>query len=266
MLKTLLAPSELIFRAWKAFPVGSYELRLRYDVFPRPWYAYCMYQAARLAAALSIDRISIIEFGVAGGNGLLAVERLAGEIEQIFPVTIETYGFDTGRGLPSPLDYRDCPSIWREGFFEMDVAALESRLKRSRLVLGDVRDTVPKFLADDHARVGAILVDLDYYSSTASALRLLQGSYERLLPRVFCYMDDVFSSDFGILCDGVGQLLAIREYNASANDRQLAPIAGFTHSRLRSAPWNEKIYVHHAFHHPSYCTYIYPDKNRQLDL
>lgn len=37
----------------------------------RPNYAYCTYHAADLARRLGIPRISVIEFGVAGGNGLL---------------------------------------------------------------------------------------------------------------------------------------------------------------------------------------------------
>ena len=35
----------------------------------RPNYAYCMLHAARLAQKLGLDRISALEFGVAGGNG-----------------------------------------------------------------------------------------------------------------------------------------------------------------------------------------------------
>jgi len=43
----------------------------------RPNYAFLVYQAARLAAQLGQPRVSILEFGVAGGEGLLALEHHA---------------------------------------------------------------------------------------------------------------------------------------------------------------------------------------------
>ncbi|MHC4129678.1 MAG: hypothetical protein ACYSUA_16250, partial [Planctomycetota bacterium] len=41
-------------------------------------------------------RISALEFGVAGGNGLLALERAAMRLAEIFGVEIDVYGFDSG--------------------------------------------------------------------------------------------------------------------------------------------------------------------------
>ena len=41
----------------------------------RPWYDYNIYQAANLARKLSIPKISVIEFGVSAGNGLLNIEK-----------------------------------------------------------------------------------------------------------------------------------------------------------------------------------------------
>src|SRR6187549_2659720 len=40
-----------------------------------PQYTWGVLQAAHLATTLGIRRISVIEFGVAGGNGLVALER-----------------------------------------------------------------------------------------------------------------------------------------------------------------------------------------------
>lgn len=53
-----------------------------------------------------MSKISAIEFGVDGGNGLLAMENIAQEVEKEVPVEFEIYGFDTGSGLPEPIDYR----------------------------------------------------------------------------------------------------------------------------------------------------------------
>lgn len=267
-LRFLLNPSNLFFKAWQAMPVGSYKLRLDYDVFPRPHYAFCTYHAARLADLLGIERISLVEFGVAGGNGLVELERLAELVEQEFKVRIDIYGFDSGMGLPAPQDYRDLPYVWQEGFFKMDVDSLKSRLKRSKLILGDVKDTVPTFFEEHSpAPIAATFHDLDYYSSTRDALRIHEGDSKWLLPRIYCYCDDVYSSEMGgILCDRVGQLCAINEYNEQSPARILAPIAGFPQSRRRPATWNEKIYVHHDFDHPQYNTYVHPNRDRQLQL
>jgi hypothetical protein len=47
----------------------------------RPNYTWAMLQAGYLAKALGMPRISAIEFGVAGGNGLLALESAAELVE-----------------------------------------------------------------------------------------------------------------------------------------------------------------------------------------
>src|SRR5262245_13456792 len=113
MFPFILNPASLLLGAWRACPVGSFRTRLDYDIFPRPHYTYCLFQAALLAQRLGIERISVIEFGVAGGNGLLELERIAAQVEANLNTRIEIWGFDTGAGLPKPLDYRDIPYIWQ---------------------------------------------------------------------------------------------------------------------------------------------------------
>ncbi|MCA9299165.1 MAG: hypothetical protein KDA28_08875 [Phycisphaerales bacterium] len=268
LLRFINRPQQLVFKTWAKFPVGSFERRLAWDIFPRPHYAYCTYHAARLAERLGIERISVIEFGVAGGNGLVELERMAEAVEQEFKTKIDVYGFDTGLGLPPPLDYRDLPYIWQEGHFKMDIEALKARLSRANLVFGDVKDTVPTF-CEKHkpAPIGAVFMDLDYYSATIDGLEIFETPSEYALPRVFCYFDDVGSAEGGgIMCDKVGQLLAIDEYNDRNDRRHLARIGGFEHTRNRKASWNDKIFVHHAFDHPHYDTYIHRSANRQLQL
>ena len=121
----------------------SYEKLCEEGVPNRPHYGFCAYHACRLATKLGHDSVSLIEFGVASGNGLVNLEMHAEELEERFDIHVEVYGFDTGEGLPEPRDYRDCPYLWKGGHFEMDIEALESRIQRSELVLGDVKDTVP---------------------------------------------------------------------------------------------------------------------------
>ena len=268
LINAVMKPQNIFFKTWKKFPVGDFRLRLDYDIFPRPHYAFCVYHAARQAHALGLDRISVMEFGVAGGNGLIELERLAMAVEQEFPVAIDVYGFDTGTGLPAPVDYRDLPYIWREGFFAMDENALRGRLGRARLVLGDVKETVPDFFnAHGAAPLGAAFFDLDFWSSTNDALGIFDADEDKRLPRALCYFDDVLSAEGGgWMNEYIGQLASIRDYNESHQQKKISKIEGFDIQRRMPAPWNSKIYVHHDFQHAKYNTYIHADKDRQLGI
>jgi hypothetical protein len=246
----------------------SFQTKLDLDLLERPHYAYCLANAARLAKALKIPAISALEFGVAGGAGLIALEDLAAPIEDLYGVRIQVWGFDTGEGLPPPVDYRDLPYVWQEGFFRMDQEELRRRLSRAQLVLGDVRETVPTFLEKYRpAPIGAVFCDLDYWSSTRDSLAIFQGDQNSMLPRVFCYFDDIVSVEgVAYYCEDVGQLRAIRDYNEVSEMRKLRQIAGLTSIRQVKALWNSKIYVHHAFDHLSYCTYVQHQPDMQLEL
>ena len=112
----------------------------------RPHYLWGVLQGMNLARVLGIHRISIAEFGVAGGNGLVALEEIVERLELIFGVQVDIYGFDTGGGLPKPKDYRDIPNTYAEGQFVMDIDRLRKRLKKSQLKLGLVEQTIDDFI------------------------------------------------------------------------------------------------------------------------
>ena len=235
----------------------------------RPNYTWPVVQAAHLAKALGHSRISVIEFGVAGGNGLLALERAAEIIESLFDVSIEVYGFDSGHGLPKAVDYRDLPHLWKESFYKMDTQKLKKRLRRSRLLIGPVDETVSQFLASKPAPVGFVSFDLDYYSSTTQAFKLLVAEHSRLMPRIHCYFDDVMGLPYS---EFTGERLAIREFNDRHQFRKIAPIQGLHYSlpvQYRHEPWPEQMYLCHLFDHPMYTHYDGTHKDRQstqLDL
>jgi len=71
----------------------------------RPQYIYGVLQGAALAKVLGMQQISVIEFGVGGGAGLLALEHTAERCEDLVGIDIDVYGFDTGTGQPRPQDY-----------------------------------------------------------------------------------------------------------------------------------------------------------------
>jgi hypothetical protein len=220
----------------------------------RPQYLWPVLQAARSAANLGIERLSVVEFGVAGGNGLLALEAAAEAAEAMMPVRIDVFGFDTGAGMPEPVDHRDIPWAIEAGYFAMDEPALRARLRRAQLELGPVRDTVAEWLEAEHAPIGFASFDLDYYSSTVDALGALLGPTNTLLPRVTCYFDDILGfgwSDFN------GARAAIIEFNETNDRRKLGQVHGLRYvlpaSELDLA-WPEKIFVLHAFDHELYNT------------
>jgi hypothetical protein len=218
----------------------------------RAWYTWGVLQGARLAKVLGIDHVSVIEFGVAGGNGLVSLERIAEKVGGVFGVTIDAYGFDSGGGLPKPQDYRDCPNLFSPGHYPMDEEKLRKRLHSARLVLGLVEDTVSEFIASRPAPVAFISFDLDYYSSTMQAFKLLEAAPALLLPRVYCYFDDIMGFTYS---DYNGERLAIMEFNASHGSRKISPIYGLKY--FLSAPhaqsdWAEMFYMVHIFDHELY--------------
>src|ERR1700722_8139524 len=65
----------------------------------RPQFAWGIAFASALTRALGHDKVACIEFGVAGGRGLVAMQNIADAISKTTGVSVELYGFDTGSGL-----------------------------------------------------------------------------------------------------------------------------------------------------------------------
>jgi hypothetical protein len=257
VLRVLFQPGRVAHRIMRALPFGSFSTRCFLDLYPRPHYAYGVQQGALLAKALGIPRISVIEFGVAGGNGLIELEKVAAAASAAIGVGIDVYGFDRGEGLPNAPDYRDLPYTWQKGFFKMDVPALKARLTTAQLVLGDIGDTLPKFLSrGDIAPVGFIADDLDYYSSTVDCLKIFDAEDEKLLPRVLCYFDDIVGEEHVLQNDEVGELLAVREFNEAHANTKIKPINGLATKRAVPAAWTESMFAMHRFNHKLYNRYV----------
>jgi hypothetical protein len=224
------------------------------------WGTLC---AAAVAAALGYERISVIEFGVAGGNGLVALESCARQASELAGVAIDTYGFDTGTGLPKPTDYRDLPQLWSEGFFAMDADRLRSRLTDAHLVLGPVADTVGEFIAGSPAPIGFVSFDLDMYSSTMDAFAVFEDSPEVVMPRVVCYFDDIAGFSHG---DFTGERLAITDFNQRHELRKISQIYGLRHVMDLDQWWTEQMYMAHFFDHPRYNEFDGSNRIRELPL
>jgi hypothetical protein len=221
----------------------------------RPHYLWGALQGTNLAKVLGLPRISLIEFGVAGGNGLVALERIAKKLETIFTIGVDIYGFDAVSGMPKSKDHRDLPNLWCEGSYPMDVARLRQRLNSANLVLGMVEETVPQFIAAKPAPIAFIAFDLCFYSSTMSAFKTFAASQDALLPRIHCFFRNILGRTFG---DHNGERLAISDFNASHDLRKISKIYGLQYylpQFLARQRWMDQFYMAHIFDHEMYGVY-----------
>jgi hypothetical protein len=192
---------------------SSARIRSRWGVSAKAAYLLGVLTGADLAFAQEVREISVIEFGVATGRGLLTLQKEAAAVEKETGVAIKVYGFDSGAsGTPELIgDYRDHPDATRPGDFPMDEAALRARLSsRTTLILGDVAETVPNFFEKyNPPPVGFVSIDIDSYSAARHALKIFALPDKRMLRQVplFLGLENVWNHKFA------GELLAIREFN-----------------------------------------------------
>lgn len=242
---------------------------------PKMNYAIMLYAGAIQAKNLGYKAISAIEFGVAGGNGLLAMQFHAREISRLIGIEIQVYGFDTGSGLPTyDVNYLDMPFHWKQGLFEMDFSDLEKKLETTKLVIGKIEDTLPSFFdIYNSAPVGVIAVDVDLYTATLPILSMMEnGKTECFTPRIYMYFDDIFS---GYEC--LGENVAIKEFNERNKGRMnICPEgknSGLSWELFhginyhKQGQYDNNIKICHMFHHPDYNKFIrtapsnYPIRN-----
>jgi hypothetical protein len=207
-------PFRLIARYILKLTATKASTRALWEISARPHYLMGILAAAEQAQRQGVKEISVIEFGVAGGNGLVVMQEEAEAVELETGIRIKVFGFDMGAaGLPEFIgDYRDHPDIWQPGDYPMDEAKLRARLsERTTLVLGNVAQTVQSFFEKNKPPpIGFISIDVDIYSSSRDALNVLLVPSASMLWHVPIYFDDIefiFNHRFA------GELLAIDEFN-----------------------------------------------------
>jgi hypothetical protein len=244
--------------AWRKMPLGSVHTRTSYDIWNKPPYAFGVYSAAALAKKLGIKAISVVEFGVAGGDGLVILEEYSRLIGSSFDLHISVYGFDSGAGMPKPSDYRDLPYVWDEGYYAANPADVRKRLKDARLIVGNVETTLDDFLRSGIPPVGFISFDLDYYSSTMQAFKVFDGNESTRLPRVFCYFDDIIWPERACFNEFTGECGALNQFNSENDKRKIAKWLHLSWTRPFAAAWNDEMYVFHDFCHKDYNANVSP--------
>jgi hypothetical protein len=230
---------------------GDFRQKESFGLIPRANYAYGMLRAADLARFLGKKAVTVCEFGVATGDGLMNMVELAGIIRQETGVEIRVVGLDTGEGLPTIVDYRDHPELWSEGDFAMtNKDELKKRVGgRAELIFGDIKDTVDGFRnsLDESAPLGFVSIDVDIYSGTKSALQALLGRAEQYTPAISVYCDDVRFFFANRWC---GELRAIDEFNEENEMRKIDLDHSLPGSRQTPhESWYKSMFVCHILDH-----------------
>jgi hypothetical protein len=243
------------------FLFGNFRSKIKYDLVPREAYAYGILAAADYAIENNIKKIAIIEFGVAAGNGLLNMCYIADKVSRLTGVEFQILGFDTGMGMPPPVDYKDHPEKYFTGDFPpIDSQKLVDSLPvNAKLILGNISDSIKDFNQYCNIPIGFVSVDVDYYTSTIDCLKVFNLPSDNYLPYVFTYFDDVYNIDHNEFC---GELLAIKEFNLNNEHRKITKATLLNSSRIfRRSPWTHQIYLTHIFDH-THRTVDYIQKNR----
>jgi hypothetical protein len=230
---------------------GSFRMRVAHDLVVRHHHAYAILRCADLARSLGIRELTLVEFGVAAGAGLLNMCHVAERVTKETGVRFRVAGFDTGQGMPAPTSFRDHPELYSLGDFPMNAAQLKAVLPPfAELVIGDVSATVPNFLetVSASAPVAFVSLDVDYYSSTKAALRVLDGKPQQYLPRVIVYVDDLEDEYHNAYC---GASLALNEFNREHELRKIEKWPFLRGYRLfRNARWLDHVFFLQVLDHP----------------
>jgi hypothetical protein len=239
-------PFRRLTKAFLKVTTNEPFVRARWDISRKPQYLLGITEAAKQAIFEGISSISAIEFGVAGGAGLLVMQEEAEVVSQKTGIDIRVYGFDMGTGLPQLIgDYRDHPDIWNPGDYPMNEAALRQKLSpRTRLILGNVEQTVGQLLEPPGIpSLGFVSIDVDLYSSTRAALNVFRAAGRKMLLHVPMYFDDV---DMFYTHSKGGELLAMKEFNDEQHDVFIDQWRGIKAFRpFPEAPYLDRFFIAH---------------------
>lgn len=251
LLERLTEPMHLNIASVFVALFGSYRAKVACDLVIRQQFAWPLLRVADEAKKMGLSRVSIAEFGVANGAGLLNMCKLAVSTTKATGIEFDVYGFDTGTGMPPAIDHRDHPELWQAADFPMDVEGLQRALPSfAHLMIGDVEDTIPSFLANlsPQAPLAFVSLDVDYYSSSKRALEVFKGEPTQYLPTMQLYLDDIVIDNANPWC---GELLAVNEFNAETQMRKIAPVPMVRAQRLfKNARYLDQMYQLHVFDHP----------------
>ena len=266
MTERLCEPLHLNILSLFVGAFGSFRAKVWFDLILRPQNAYSLLRAADQAKSLGISTVSVLEFGVATGAGLMNLAEIAKRVTATTGVKFQIYGFDSGKGMPPAVDYRDHPEMYQQGDFVMNQEALRAKLPENvHLIIGDVGETTADFVANlpESEPIGYAIIDVDYYSSTVSALNAFKGANPRCyLPVTRLFLDDIFADEHNPWC---GELAAVHEFNDAEKMRKINHNPFIDADRLfKRASWLKHVWNLQVLDHPHRCEVRVTEAKRQL--
>jgi len=228
------------FKYFKYKSLDKFVDLIKYGIIPRPHYALGLVMAAHQAKELGYDKISVIEFGCWECDGLIDLENYIEDIKKFINIDFNVYGFDLGDGHPknNHEDPRNRSYELSVGDYPFTKKKNLKKLKYTKLILGDVKDTVPNFLETNNflsAPLGFIAFDLGYYTSTKNALEVLKNESKYYIPRPILYCDNNY-----FVLSNEGDKLAFDEFN-NENKKVISPIGEL--AEQMSLSWKKWIFL-----------------------
>tara|TARA_B100000965_G_scaffold137739_2_gene114595 strand:+ start:1970 stop:2824 length:855 start_codon:yes stop_codon:yes gene_type:complete len=212
---------------------------IKYGTIPRPNYALGILMAAHQAKELDYKKISIIELGCWNFEGLIDIENYIHDIKKFIDIDFNVYGFELGTGhIKEEIDPKNRLYELSGGDYTFKKKDNLKKLKFSKLILGDVKDTAPKFLEESHldeAPLGFIIFDLGFYTSAKHALQLLKSDSKKYLPRSIIYSDNNY-----FVLENEADKAAFAEFNQEGN-KIISPIGEL--AEQMSVSWNKWIFL-----------------------
>lgn len=214
--------------------VASLFSAMRPRTFGRP----CLVHALDILAPQLPKDSLWLEFGVWMGHSLNLIGQRAQELDRRSRV----FGFDAFRGLPEV--WRNSTALgdaWAKrwtakGAFDLGGEAPDFlvNMDAAELVVGWFNESLPAFLAREHAMVSLVHIDSDLYSSAATVLKLLGP---RLLPGAVLIFDELVNYP-GFR---QGEALALHEWLESPGFRSSGhsglQVVGYRGPELLSEDW-----------------------------
>jgi hypothetical protein len=206
------------FQVFYKKDIGKFINLIKKGTIPRTHYALGLLMAAHQAKELGYKKISVIEFGCWNCEGLIDLENYIFDIQNFFNIEFKVYGFDLGDGHPSyNSDTRDRSYEMPKGLYPFEIKENLKSLKISKLILGDVKETIKDFLQNENineAPIGFVSFDLGLYNSTKNALKLMNSSSNFFIPRTILYFDNNY-----FVLENEGDLLAKNEFNPQSQKK-----------------------------------------------
>lgn len=229
---------------------GDLRAKIYYDLVPRQPYAFGINEAFNIAKEENVKNITLIEFGVASGAGLFNMAYLASRLSKIYNIDYQIIGFDSGEGMPDPIDYRDHPELYRKGDFP-PLRLKDTKLPlNTRIIYGKIKETLSEFnqeISNKDSRIAFVSIDVDYYSSSKNCFEIFKLGSENFLSKVTMYFDDINKPEHNIYC---GELLAIKEFNEQTIKRKICKMRQLRNWRLfKNALYLDQMYFLHIFDH-----------------